>query len=226
MSPEMSTSNDTGLPAERADSTFFSPLLPVEYELEIKRSRFLCVLHPTADKQAARDVIAMVRKQHPKARHHCTAFVLGGTSQTMSSNDDGEPSGTAGTPILETLVAAKVSQATAVVVRYFGGVLLGAGGLTRAYREATAGAVAAAELVRFEPRRIMVVTTSYPTAALIEARAHHHDWTVLASEYADTVTLTLSTGVGSEHATRNALQELSSGEAQIVEGERRHLPRT
>ena len=112
---------------------------PAIAEIEVKHSRFLCELTPVgagdddASEVAARAVVEAARKQHWDARHHCSAFVLGPQRQVRRSNDDGEPSGTAGAPMLEALVASGLSDVVAVVTRWFGGTLLGAGGLVRAY---------------------------------------------------------------------------------------------
>lgn len=128
---------------------------PVEHEIEVKRSRFLAVLARVEHEDAARAHIAEVRAAHRLARHHCTAYVLGPQRRVQRANDDGEPSGTAGAPMLDALTgfvrpgaaAADLSDVVAVVVRYFGGVLLGAGGLTRAYSDAVATALASASFV-------------------------------------------------------------------------------
>ncbi len=114
-----------------------------ESEIEIKKSRFIGMLFPIENEQQARDYLVMVRKQHPTASHHCTALITGNIQR---SNDDGEPSGTAGLPMLETLRGNKLDNVLAVVVRYFGGTLLGTGGLVRAYQQAVSEAIRKAEL--------------------------------------------------------------------------------
>jgi len=111
------------------------------HEIEIRRSRFLCALAPVTSEEAAREVIAARKKADPAARHHCHAFVLGADGRTQRSSDDGEPAGTAGTPMLEVLRRRELTDTVAVVTRYFGGVLLGAGGLIRAYGQAVSEAV-------------------------------------------------------------------------------------
>jgi uncharacterized YigZ family protein len=105
-------------------------------EIEVKRSRFRCHLERIDDETAARAVVERIRKQHWDARHHCSAFVLGPDAAVQRSSDDGEPSGTAGAPMLEVLRGRGVSDVVAVVTRWFGGTLLGAGGLVRAYGDA------------------------------------------------------------------------------------------
>jgi uncharacterized YigZ family protein len=113
---------------------------PVDHEVVIKKSRFLAHLAPVASVAEADAVIARLRKELWDARHHCVAMVLGTHADQARSSDDGEPSGTAGVPMLEVLRRRNVTDLVAVVTRYFGGVKLGAGGLVRAY----SGAVAAA----------------------------------------------------------------------------------
>lgn len=121
---------------------------PVEVEQEIKRSRFISFLQPVSSAEAARDFIESVRKRFPDARHHCTAFVIrvDGASPITRSNDDGEPAGTAGMPMLNVLLGADLVDVCAVVVRYFGGIKLGTGGLVRAYGSSVTQAIEAAEL--------------------------------------------------------------------------------
>lgn len=109
---------------------------PAEAEVGAKRSRFLAHLAPAADEEAARAVIEAARRAHHDARHHCSAFVLGPDRRTERSNDDGEPAGTAGSPMLDVLRGSGLTDVVAVVTRWFGGTLLGTGGLIRAYSDA------------------------------------------------------------------------------------------
>ena len=110
-------------------------------EVEVPRSRFLCTLRRVATEDAARALVAALRREHWDARHHCSAFVLGPDAvRPALQSDDGEPAGTAGAPMLEVLRGAGVSDVAAVVTRWFGGTLLGAGGLVRAYGDAVRAA--------------------------------------------------------------------------------------
>ncbi|GAB2484554.1 YigZ family protein [Promicromonospora xylanilytica] len=114
---------------------------PVDHEVVIKKSRFLAHLAPAGSIAEADAVIARVRKERWDARHHCVAMVLGTRAEQARSSDDGEPSGTAGVPMLEVLRHRGVTDLVAVVTRYFGGVKLGAGGLVRAYSGTVAEAL-------------------------------------------------------------------------------------
>ncbi|PWD49378.1 YigZ family protein [Serinibacter arcticus] len=157
----------------------------VAAETEISRSRFLSLLSPVDGEAAARERIAAVRAAHPRARHHCTAFVLGPDGALQRTNDDGEPSGTAGAPMLEALVAGGVSDVVAVVVRYFGGVLLGTGGLTRAYRGAVALALEDADVAVRTRHTSYELVAGYAEAAVVEAEARRAGWPVTATYGAD-----------------------------------------
>ena len=123
----------------------------VETELVEKKSRFLTRLHHVDSVEQADALLRAARAEHPGARHHCTALVLEETDERAEvhrSNDDGEPAGTAGMPMLQSLLHADLVDALAIVIRYFGGVKLGAGGLVRAYTAGVEQAVAAATLLR------------------------------------------------------------------------------
>jgi uncharacterized YigZ family protein len=117
-------------------------------ETEVKRSRFIAVVRRVADEAEARDLVADQRKAHHAARHHCSAMVLGAGGLLERSSDDGEPAGTAGAPMLEVLRGHQLGDVAAVVTRYFGGTLLGSGGLARAYAGAVTAALLDAPLVR------------------------------------------------------------------------------
>jgi len=138
------------------------PARRVRTETVVERSRFLCTLAPVADTTALEAVVGAVRREFPDARHHCTASVLGEDGATARSSDDGEPAGTAGAPMLAALAGAGVTDVVAVVTRYFGGVLLGTGGLVRAYGGAVSGALAQAGLVH--RRHVDLVRVAAPSA--------------------------------------------------------------
>lgn len=123
---------------------------PVEHELVVKKSRFIGLAHPVASPDDAERVIARVKKQAWDARHHCVAMVTGLLGDQARSSDDGEPSGTAGMPILEVLRRRELTDVVVVVTRYFGGVKLGAGGLVRAYSSAASETLDLAAIVRRE----------------------------------------------------------------------------
>ena len=137
-------------------STIFSS---VDYELVIKKSRFIACIQPVADRASAQAVVQQLWAQHPDATHICWALLAGGQSAAV---DDGEPSGTAGRPMLEVLRHHDLEGVLATVVRYFGGVKLGVGGLVRAYTDAVAQALQRAEKVPL--RRLCTQQCAVPYA--------------------------------------------------------------
>lgn len=173
----------------------------VDAEVEAKRSRFLCRLVRVGAEDAARGVVDEARREHHGAGHHCSAFVIGSASapdQVRRSNDDGEPSGTAGRPMLEVLVGRGLVDTVAVVTRYFGGTLLGAGGLARAYSDAVAYAIerAAEErmLVRRVRRQLFALTLPHDAAGRVESELRQRGVTVLGTDYAASAVLRLTGG--------------------------------
>jgi uncharacterized YigZ family protein len=134
-------------------------LAAVHSDLSIKKSRFLGCVQPVADRAAAQSVVARLRQEHPGSAHVCWALLAGGQS---AANDDGEPGGTAGRPMLEVLRHQDLEGVLATVVRYFGGVKLGAGGLVRAYTDAVAQALLQAQKVPL--RRTIALRCAVPYA--------------------------------------------------------------
>lgn len=192
---------------------------PHEGELEIKRSRFLTFLRPVTSEEEAREAVAAVRSAHPLARHHCTAFLIAergpGGPGVARSNDDGEPSGTAGAPMLEALRSREVADVLAVVVRYFGGVLLGAGGLTRAYRAAVANPLAAAPLVRRTERHLVGVSLDYARANTLDTEAVRRGWSV-EHTYGAAVDVVLGLPQADLAEASARLAALTAGDAEPV----------
>jgi uncharacterized YigZ family protein len=198
-------------------------------EIEVKRSRFITVLTRTADEDAARTALAGLRREFHDARHHCFAFVLGPDRDVQRSNDDGEPSGTAGIPMLEALLkretapgVADLSDVSAVVVRYFGGILLGAGGLVRAYSESVSGALALAPLVRRRRLRICSVPARHAAAGRLENDLRAAGYVMAETGYeAQTTVLRLALPDNPAELARAAdrVAAMTAGSASLVPGE-------
>ena len=137
-------------------------------EIEVRRSRFLCDVAPASTEDAARAFVDEVRSGSRDARHHCTAFVLGPDGATTRSNDDGEPSGTAGAPMLDVVRGRGLTDVVAVVTRWFGGTLLGTGGLIRAYGDAVTAALDTATPVVCALREGRVVDVDHAVGPRVE----------------------------------------------------------
>lgn len=163
-------------------------------ETEVRRSRFLTTLARADDEDAARAVVADARRQWPDARHHCTAFVIEtpDARPVERSSDDGEPAGTAGMPMLEVLRGSGVTNAVAVVTRYFGGVLLGTGGLVRAYSDAVATALASAPRVRAVERPLLDIELRPDEAGRVQATLLDHGVRVVDAAWGQGVRLTVA----------------------------------
>lgn len=131
------------------------------FEMVIKKSRFICSIGRANTEEAVQDFIAQVQTANRKANHNCFAYMIGDKDQVQRESDNGEPSGTAGVPILESLQLAKLHNVVAVVTRYFGGIKLGAGGLIRAYSNVTTNAIHQAGLVQRVLQTAVDITVSY-----------------------------------------------------------------
>lgn len=198
------------------------------HEIDIRRSRFITVLARTGDEPAARSLVAELRKEFHGARHHCSAFLIGAGRQVQRSNDDGEPSGTAGIPMLEALLKREtgpgttdLSDVTAVVVRYFGGVLLGAGGLVRAYSESVSSALDHAPLIRRRRLRLCSVAVAHAAAGRLENDLRAAGYVMADTDYgAQAAVLRLALPDDPQALARAAerLAALSAGSVSLVPG--------
>lgn len=139
-------------------------IAPVQHELLIKKSRFIACVQPMTDRAAAQKIVAQLWQQHPQAAHVCWALLAGGQSAAV---DDGEPSGTAGRPMLDVLRHQDLEGVLATVVRYFGGVKLGAGGLVRAYTDSVAQALLKAEKIAIIKLRHVICIAPYALEGMI-----------------------------------------------------------
>lgn len=202
---------------------------PVEHELVVKKSRFLALVRPVADVSEADAVVAAVRKKHWDARHHCVALVVGPHAEQQRSTDDGEPSGTAGVPMLEVLRRRDLTDLVVVVTRYFGGVLLGAGGLVRAYSTATSEALDLARVVRRSAATRVTVDAPHADAGrlhgVLRDWAEDHDGALHDVEYGTSVRFTLLVPPAALDAFDAALAAATAGALHAVRGETAILSR-
>jgi len=180
-------------------------------EVEAKRSRFLCNLERVESEAEARAVVERMRKQHWDARHHCSAFVLGPDAAIERSSDDGEPSGTAGAPMLEVLRGRGVSDVVAVVTRWFGGTLLGAGGLVRAYGDAVRSALDEVGLLERRLLRAFTIAVPHADAGRLESDLRSRGITVLDTTYDELARLRLAVPADDVERLSVMLAELSGG---------------
>jgi uncharacterized YigZ family protein len=190
-------------------------------EIVVSRSRFLCTLERVEDEITARSVIEQERREHWNARHHCSAFVLGPTRELERSNDDGEPPGTGGGPMLEVLRGRELSDVVAVVTRWFGGTLLGTGGLSRAYADAVRAALDVATLVQRVEQELCEVTVDLAAAGRLEHELRSRGTKVLTTDYTDVATLSLAVPAIAVEIAEEIVAELTEGRAELVHRGRR-----
>ena len=176
-------------------------------ELDIKKSRFLCYLHKSFSEEDAKAFVLKIKKEHPNATHHCYAFVIGEHNELQRSNDDGEPSGTAGVPMLECLMHSQMQDITAVVVRYFGGIKLGAGGLIRAYSKSVSNALQHAAITKKENMKKYSLTFSYDLIGKLDHYLRTNNIIVLDKVYDEKVTYTFLV----KDAIDEDISEMSNG---------------
>lgn len=195
---------------------------PVEHEMVVTRSRFVTTIAPVTDVADAERVVAEVRRRYWDARHHCTAMVTGVLGDQARSSDDGEPSGTAGVPMLEVLRRRDLTDVVAVVTRYFGGVKLGAGGLVRAYSTSVSEALDRAAVVRRIELTRVDVTAPHADAGRVDNVlrdwVRHHGASFDDPHYGDAVTFTLWVPEDAIGRLRSDLAAATAGALDAVVG--------
>ncbi|WP_193015775.1 IMPACT family protein [Proteus sp. FME41] len=197
---------------------YLIPAETVEFSEEIKKSRFITFIAHTEGIDAAKAYIQSIKAQFPDARHHCWAFVAGrpDDSQQLGFSDDGEPTGTAGKPILAPLLGSGMGEVTAVVVRYFGGIKLGTGGLVRAYGSGVQQALKMLPTKTKVPQLHFIVECEYSLISLLEQVVEQYQGQILSSEYTDKVTFILSLPAVHSGEVEVKLRDISRGSMQLT----------
>lgn len=181
------------------------------YAHEISRSRFICNIEHTKTPDECADFVAKIRKQYSDATHNCYSYIGTPQSNEQKFFDDGEPSGTAGQPMLGVLVKNGLYCITAVVTRYFGGIKLGAGGLVSAYTKSVADCLAQATIVNNIYSAIYNAQLTYSEYRIAERRLKEIDAQVLHTDYSDRVALTIAIPIDSHSRLEGYLQSLTQG---------------
>ena len=190
-----------------------------EGEIVEKKSRFIATIRPADSEEEALSFIAEMRKKYWDATHNCTAFVIGENHEQMRCNDDGEPSQTAGRPMLDVLLGEDVHNCCAVVTRYFGGTLLGTGGLVRAYSAAVKEGLRNCQILEKQLARKLTVETDYTGLGKIQYILGEEKISTLDSQYADKVSLTLLVPVDQLDPSMEKLTEGTNGLCVMEPGE-------
>lgn len=200
--------------------SYLVPLTQIRREQTVVNSRFIATLAPAFSIDEARAFVKRIREEFADATHNVPAYIIGGgNTVTEYFSDDGEPSGTAGKPALAVLRGSGLGDAVLVITRYFGGTLLGTGGLVKAYTEAAQSVVNAVERGRRIPVHVAMAAIPYNLLERVRIMAAKNHGKILGEDYAGDITLTLQFPVENYEAIQSDLRELSAGkiQAEVIE---------
>ena len=190
-----------------------------EHEITIQKSRFIAHITRAETETEAMEFIQAIKKQHWGATHNCSAYLIGEHDQIQKANDDGEPSGTAGVPILEVLKKRKLKDTAVVVTRYFGGIKLGAGGLIRAYGKATSEGLDAVGIVERKLSQIVHAKFDYTWLGKIEKELRAANYTIKEIHYLDTVEVETYVDESQVQVFKDRMIELTNGQCTLNLGD-------
>ncbi|WP_026694337.1 YigZ family protein [Peribacillus kribbensis] len=188
------------------------------HELIIQKSRFIAYVQRAETEEAALEFIAGIKKKHHDANHNCSAYLIGENNLVQKANDDGEPSGTAGVPMLEVLKKKNLKDTVVVVTRYFGGIKLGAGGLIRAYGSSVSEGLAHTGIVERRLTRIMKTKVDYTWLGKLENELRSSQYEIKEIHYSDSVEIEVFV---KEDAIENFIDwmtEMTNGQSEIHRG--------
>ena len=186
-----------------------------EGEIVEKKSRFIATVRPVESEEEALKFLEEMKKKYWDARHNCFVYSIGMNREFTRCSDDGEPSGTAGRPMLDVILGEDIYNVAVVVTRYFGGVLLGTGGLVRAYSKAVQGGLAASRVILKKKGISMKITTDYTGIGKIQYIAGERNLPILDSEYTEKVMMKLLVPVQDVESVQKAITEGTNGRAVI-----------
>ena len=190
-----------------------------EGEIVEKKSRFIATVRPVETEEEAVAFINEMKKKYWDARHNCSAFVIGSRQEVTRCSDDGEPAQTAGRPMLDVLLREGISNVAVVVTRYFGGVLLGTGGLVRAYQSATQAGLAASKIIEKRQGKKLIIHTDYNGLGKLQYLFGQQKTAILDTEYAADVVLTILVPVEQKDFLYKEITEQTNGTSQMEWGE-------
>jgi uncharacterized YigZ family protein len=194
-----------------------------EQEINIQKSRFIAYVDRVTTEEEAQNFIANIKKKHWDATHNCSAYLIGEHDQIQKANDDGEPSGTAGVPMLEVLKKKGLKDTVVVVTRYFGGIKLGAGGLIRAYSKATSEGLKAAGIVERRLMRVMHVKIDYTWLGKVENELRSSIYGIKDIHYLENVEIEVYVEEGQTQKFVEWMTEMTNGQSEIFEGDLTYL---
>jgi uncharacterized YigZ family protein len=190
-----------------------------ENEIVIEKSRFICYVQRATTEEEAVQFIQKIKKKHWDATHNCSAYLIGEHDQIQKANDDGEPSGTAGVPMLEVLKKKGLKDTVVVVTRYFGGIKLGAGGLVRAYSKSVSEGLKAAGIVERRLMRIMHITIDYHLLGKIEKELRSSSlYKIKDMHYRDNIEIEVYVEETNKEHFKAWMIDLTHGKCEPLEG--------
>jgi len=199
--------------------TYKTILKAAEVQFVEKGSRFIGYAFPVQTEKAATEHIAELRAFHPKAHHNCFAYQIGAANQYKRQSDDGEPSGTAGMPILDVITKQDLKDVLVVVTRYFGGTLLGAGGLVRAYSRGAKEAVLAAQVITNVLHQTFHIVVPYTLGGKLEHEIRTQGYVLADTIYTDNIEFVIQTPTPNAKRVAKHITDLTNATAEVVWGE-------
>ncbi|MED1204362.1 YigZ family protein [Heyndrickxia acidicola] len=194
-----------------------------EHEIIIQKSRFIAHVQRAVTEDEAQSFIQEIKKKHREANHNCSAYMIGQQNQIQKANDDGEPTGTAGIPMLEVLKKRDLKDTAVVVTRYFGGIKLGGGGLIRAYGKSVSEGLNAIGIVERTLMCVMHAKMDYTWIGKVENELRSSIYEIKEIHYADQVEFEVYVEENQKTAYTEWMTELTNGQAEIMEGETLYL---
>lgn len=186
-------------------------------EITIKKSRFIATVSPVESEEDAMTLIEGLKKKYWDASHNCSAYIIGTQNPLMRCSDDGEPSKTAGRPMLDVLIAKELTNIAVVVTRYFGGTLLGTGGLVKAYQSAVLEGLSNCRIIKKEPGILFSITTDYNFIGKLQYYSAQEGLPLLTTDYTELVVLKLLVSSDQKENFIKKITELTNGTAIIEE---------
>lgn len=193
------------------------------YELVVKRSRFIARVNRAETEEDALSFIREAKRLYRDATHNCSAYIVGKSGEIQKACDDGEPSGTAGIPMLEVLKKRQLRDTVVVVTRYFGGIKLGASGLIRAYGRAATEVLRAGGIVRCRLMRNVCAVIDYPLLGKVQNQLQHSSYAIKNIEYLERVYIYIYIPYGGERHFMDWMINITGGQCQFKEGEMEYL---
>lgn len=193
------------------------------HEIIIQKSRFIGYVERVTTEEEAQAFIQKIKKKHYDATHNCSAYIIGDRDEIQKANDDGEPSGTAGIPMLEVLKRMSLKNTAVVVTRYFGGIKLGAGGLIRAYSTTTSETIKKIGIVKGQLMQGFSVTITYPLLGKLENALHASPHIIDNINYAENVEMIVYVRIHEVDAFKKEIVNLTNDQVEIKEIDQKHI---